>query len=193
MAQLRDRVRTRSALLSMEPASAETSSKRSKIAITTTTSREELLRFSPSSSVQLESTTSTSDGGAPPPPEQCFSGATSDELPCCSSNEKTITKFSDPEVESARAETASCDGRDEEEEETTRKREMSTSHGTSSQEVDSVEEKEKLQKMPTESELEEFFSAAEKDIQKRFSHKYNYDIVKDVPLEGRYEWVQLKP
>ncbi|KAK7406563.1 hypothetical protein VNO78_08190 [Psophocarpus tetragonolobus] len=47
--------------------------------------------------------------------------------------------------------------------------------------------------MPTELELEEFFSAAEKDLQKRFQDKYNYDIVKDVALEGRYEWVQLKP
>ncbi|XP_050291696.1 cyclin-dependent kinase inhibitor 7-like [Quercus robur] len=47
--------------------------------------------------------------------------------------------------------------------------------------------------MPTESELEEFFSAAEKDLQKRFKEKYNYDIVKDAPLEGRYEWIRLKP
>ncbi|XP_062102049.1 cyclin-dependent kinase inhibitor 7-like [Humulus lupulus] len=49
------------------------------------------------------------------------------------------------------------------------------------------------QKMPTELELEEFFTVAEKDIQKRFQDKYNYDIVKDSPLEGRYEWVRLNP
>ncbi|CAK9315230.1 unnamed protein product [Citrullus colocynthis] len=48
-------------------------------------------------------------------------------------------------------------------------------------------------KMPAESELEEFFLAAEKNIQKRFAEKYNYDIVEDVPLEGRYEWVRVKP
>ncbi|XP_015890130.1 cyclin-dependent kinase inhibitor 1 isoform X2 [Ziziphus jujuba] len=48
-------------------------------------------------------------------------------------------------------------------------------------------------KMPTELELEEFFATAEKDIQKKFSEKYNYDIAKDVPLEGRYEWIRLKP
>ncbi|XP_038900642.1 cyclin-dependent kinase inhibitor 1-like isoform X2 [Benincasa hispida] len=48
-------------------------------------------------------------------------------------------------------------------------------------------------KMPAESELEEFFIAAEKNIQKRFAEKYNYDIVEDVPLEGRYEWVRVKP
>ncbi|MCD7446097.1 hypothetical protein HAX54_037304 [Datura stramonium] len=48
-------------------------------------------------------------------------------------------------------------------------------------------------KLPPEAEIEEFFSAAEKREQKRFAEKYNYDIVKDVPLEGRYEWVRLKP
>lgn len=46
-------------------------------------------------------------------------------------------------------------------------------------------------KMPAESELEAFFIAAEKNIQKRFTEKYNYDIIEDVPLEGRYEWVRL--
>ncbi|KAK6923030.1 Cyclin-dependent kinase inhibitor domain [Dillenia turbinata] len=50
-----------------------------------------------------------------------------------------------------------------------------------------------LQKMPSESEIEEFFSSVEKDIQKKFTDKYNYDVVKDMPLEGRYEWIQLKP
>ncbi|GER35667.1 cyclin dependent kinase inhibitor [Striga asiatica] len=51
------------------------------------------------------------------------------------------------------------------------------------------------EKMPTEAELEEFFAAAEKNIQKQFLEKYNYDIVKDEPVEGRYEWVpvELKP
>lgn len=48
------------------------------------------------------------------------------------------------------------------------------------------------EKMPSEAELEEFFAAAEKDLQKQFVDKYNYDIVKDEPLEGRYEWVQLQ-
>ncbi|XP_030498562.2 cyclin-dependent kinase inhibitor 7 [Cannabis sativa] len=49
------------------------------------------------------------------------------------------------------------------------------------------------QKMPTELELEEFFTVAEKNIQKRFQDKYNYDVVKDSPLEGRYEWIRLNP
>ncbi|KAI8542174.1 hypothetical protein RHMOL_Rhmol08G0118300 [Rhododendron molle] len=47
--------------------------------------------------------------------------------------------------------------------------------------------------MPSEIELDEFFAAAEKDIQKRFTDKYNYDVANDVPLGGRYEWIQLKP
>ncbi|XP_042004727.1 cyclin-dependent kinase inhibitor 7-like isoform X1 [Salvia splendens] len=47
--------------------------------------------------------------------------------------------------------------------------------------------------MPSAAELEAFFAAAEKYEQKRFSEKYNYDIVKDVPLEGKYHWVRLLP
>ncbi|KAI3809833.1 hypothetical protein L1987_19433 [Smallanthus sonchifolius] len=47
--------------------------------------------------------------------------------------------------------------------------------------------------MPSALELEEFFSKAEKYEQKRFAEKYNFDIVKDVPMEGRYQWVPLKP
>ncbi|KAK4378423.1 hypothetical protein RND71_000285 [Anisodus tanguticus] len=46
-------------------------------------------------------------------------------------------------------------------------------------------------KVPPEAEIEEFFSVAEKREQKRFAEKYNYDIMKDVPLEGRYQWVSL--
>ncbi|XP_052194322.1 cyclin-dependent kinase inhibitor 7 [Diospyros lotus] len=47
--------------------------------------------------------------------------------------------------------------------------------------------------MPSMVEIQEFFSAAEKSEQKRFTEKYNYDVVKDVPLEGRYQWVRLRP
>ncbi|KAK0580938.1 hypothetical protein LWI29_007881 [Acer saccharum] len=47
-------------------------------------------------------------------------------------------------------------------------------------------------KMPTSAEIDDFFSKAEKNEQKRFAEKYNYDIVKDVALEGRYQWVRLK-
>ncbi|KVI09054.1 Cyclin-dependent kinase inhibitor [Cynara cardunculus var. scolymus] len=49
------------------------------------------------------------------------------------------------------------------------------------------------EKMPPAAELEEFFAAAQKDLHKRFRDKYNYDIVNDIPLKGRFEWIQLKP
>ncbi|KAK4284678.1 hypothetical protein QN277_001476 [Acacia crassicarpa] len=46
-------------------------------------------------------------------------------------------------------------------------------------------------KMAPKEEIEEFFAMAEKHEQKRFAEKYNYDIVKDMPLQGKYEWVRL--
>ncbi|XP_013720623.1 cyclin-dependent kinase inhibitor 7 isoform X2 [Brassica napus] len=55
------------------------------------------------------------------------------------------------------------------------------------------QKQEKKAKAPTQAELDDFFSAAERGQQKRFTDKYNYDIVNDTPLEGRYEWVSLKP
>ncbi|XP_030942586.1 cyclin-dependent kinase inhibitor 7-like isoform X2 [Quercus lobata] len=48
-------------------------------------------------------------------------------------------------------------------------------------------------KMPPKEEIDDFFAFAEKREQKRFAENYNYDIVKDVPLEGRYQWIPLKP
>ncbi|KAL3538887.1 hypothetical protein ACH5RR_002253 [Cinchona calisaya] len=42
-------------------------------------------------------------------------------------------------------------------------------------------------------ELEDFFAVFEKQEHQRFAQKYNYDVVKDVPLEGRYHWIRLKP
>ncbi|KAK8274938.1 hypothetical protein V6Z12_D10G105100 [Gossypium hirsutum] len=50
-----------------------------------------------------------------------------------------------------------------------------------------------VEKMPTEAELEEFFVVAEEKLRNQFAEKYNYDILKDQPLEGRYEWARLKP
>ncbi|KAI3799038.1 hypothetical protein L1987_34326 [Smallanthus sonchifolius] len=49
------------------------------------------------------------------------------------------------------------------------------------------------EKMPPEAELEEFFAAAQEGLNERFKNKYNYDIVNDIPLKGRFEWIQLKP
>ncbi|ESQ32406.1 hypothetical protein EUTSA_v10004871mg [Eutrema salsugineum] len=47
--------------------------------------------------------------------------------------------------------------------------------------------------VPTTSELEEFFAYAEQQQQRLFMEKYNFDIVHDMPLTGRYEWVQVNP
>ncbi|XP_020702905.1 cyclin-dependent kinase inhibitor 1-like [Dendrobium catenatum] len=46
---------------------------------------------------------------------------------------------------------------------------------------------------PPASEIEEFFTAAEKSEKHRFATRYNFDVDKEVPLEGRYEWVRINP
>ncbi|XP_020104468.1 cyclin-dependent kinase inhibitor 5-like [Ananas comosus] len=45
-----------------------------------------------------------------------------------------------------------------------------------------------VEMVPSETEIEEFFMAAERAERSRFADKYNYDIINDAPLEGRYEW-----
>ncbi|KAK4840341.1 hypothetical protein QYF36_006253 [Acer negundo] len=50
-----------------------------------------------------------------------------------------------------------------------------------------------VEKMPTDVEIEQFFVKAENQLQKEFAEKYNFDIVKEDPMEGRYEWIRLKP
>ncbi|KAJ0253048.1 Cyclin-dependent kinase inhibitor 3 [Hirschfeldia incana] len=47
--------------------------------------------------------------------------------------------------------------------------------------------------VPTSIELEEFFAYAEQQQERLFMEKYNFDIVNDIPLAGRYEWVQVSP
>ncbi|EXC24197.1 Cyclin-dependent kinase inhibitor 3 [Morus notabilis] len=47
--------------------------------------------------------------------------------------------------------------------------------------------------IPTAHEMDEFFAFAEQQQQRIFIEKYNFDIVKDSPLPGRYEWVQVIP
>ncbi|VVB01321.1 unnamed protein product [Arabis nemorensis] len=42
-------------------------------------------------------------------------------------------------------------------------------------------------------EIEEFFEFAEHKQQRHFTEKYNFDIVADNPLSGRYEWVKVLP
>ncbi|CAK9166482.1 unnamed protein product [Ilex paraguariensis] len=122
---------------------------------------------------------------------------------CCSSNgsgelTNERVKFVDLEEESAEIEmsTYESDSRGRERREATPASELQVESGelestATPSEANSLRRL-TVEKMPSESELEEFFAAAEKDIQKRFTEKYNYDIVKDAPLEGRYEWVQLK-
>uniref|UniRef100_A0A0D9VLE1 Cyclin-dependent kinase inhibitor domain-containing protein n=1 Tax=Leersia perrieri TaxID=77586 RepID=A0A0D9VLE1_9ORYZ len=47
-------------------------------------------------------------------------------------------------------------------------------------------------RMPPAAEIEEFFAAAEKAEAKRFAAKYNFDVVRGVPLDaGRFEWTPV--
>ncbi|XP_058764176.1 cyclin-dependent kinase inhibitor 4-like [Vicia villosa] len=45
--------------------------------------------------------------------------------------------------------------------------------------------------IPTAYEMDEFFAFAEKQQQAIFMEKYNFDVVNDVPLPGRFEWVHV--
>ncbi|PUZ71015.1 hypothetical protein GQ55_2G281000 [Panicum hallii var. hallii] len=46
---------------------------------------------------------------------------------------------------------------------------------------------------PPPEEVETFLAAAESTLARRFAAKYNYDVVKDAPMDGRYEWVRVGP
>ncbi|KAJ3700220.1 hypothetical protein LUZ61_003925 [Rhynchospora tenuis] len=48
-----------------------------------------------------------------------------------------------------------------------------------------------VNRMPSQTEIDDFFGVAEKAIRDRFTSKYNFDVEREMPLEGRYEWVQL--
>ncbi|KAI3823106.1 hypothetical protein L1987_04534 [Smallanthus sonchifolius] len=45
--------------------------------------------------------------------------------------------------------------------------------------------------IPSTSEMDEFFTGPEKQQQRLFIEKYNFDPVNEKPLPGRYEWVKL--
>ncbi|CAL9765411.1 unnamed protein product [Musa acuminata subsp. burmannicoides] len=45
--------------------------------------------------------------------------------------------------------------------------------------------------IPTNLEMEELFAGPEQLQQRSFVERYNFDVVKDQPLPGRYEWVKL--
>lgn len=42
-----------------------------------------------------------------------------------------------------------------------------------------------------EAEVDEFLAEAEMKEAQRFAIKYNFDIVKEVPLKGRYQWIKI--
>ncbi|KAK2648616.1 hypothetical protein Ddye_016105 [Dipteronia dyeriana] len=42
-------------------------------------------------------------------------------------------------------------------------------------------------------EIEEFFACPEQQQERLFIKKYNFDVVNDMPLPGRYEWVEVRP
>ncbi|MFQ6627310.1 hypothetical protein Gotur_005943 [Gossypium turneri] len=50
-----------------------------------------------------------------------------------------------------------------------------------------------LQSVPSTQEMEEFFVYAEQQQHRRFIERYNFDIVNDLPLQGRYDWVKIIP
>ncbi|XP_040965966.1 cyclin-dependent kinase inhibitor 7 isoform X4 [Gossypium hirsutum] len=116
----------------------------------------------------------------------------------CSSNEscdilKDSLRFVDLEAKSFETEISTCTNVNK-----FRETPPLSEHCGDSDEMQSPEKKPppsttKPPKIPSQAEIDEFFSVAEKYEQKRFAEKYNYDIVKDVPLDGRYQWLRLKP
>ncbi|XP_022752103.1 cyclin-dependent kinase inhibitor 7-like isoform X2 [Durio zibethinus] len=123
-----------------------------------------------------------------------------DDVSCCSSNigssSKRIIELPDLEDESIEVETSTHFSSRER-----RELKPSSELRAEAEDLDSTSRPSEAnsrrvstaENKPTEAELEEFFDVAEKKLQKQFAEKYNYDIVKDEPLEGRYEWVRLKP
>ncbi|XP_078444667.1 uncharacterized protein LOC144713830 isoform X2 [Wolffia australiana] len=51
----------------------------------------------------------------------------------------------------------------------------------------------KKRRIPSAEEMEEFFAAAEKQEQLRFLDKYNFDVVRDAPMAGRFLWISAAP
>ena len=116
----------------------------------------------------------------------------------CSGSSERI-QFADLEDTSVEAETSTYYSCGERREATSSSSEVGGQ--SESEELDSTAKKSEansrprstVEKMPTEDEIEQFFAKAEKQLQKEFAEKYNYDIEKDEPMEGPYEWILLKP
>ncbi|KAI4381664.1 hypothetical protein MLD38_007720 [Melastoma candidum] len=45
---------------------------------------------------------------------------------------------------------------------------------------------------PSGTEIEEFFATLERGRAQLLKNKYNYDFERDLPMEGRYEWVEIE-
>ncbi|KAF1001690.1 cyclin-dependent kinase inhibitor 6-like [Apium graveolens] len=132
--------------------------------------------------------------------DQCWSPSSGEfAASYCSSTEivNEDSKILDLEEESVEIKSLTCDSNCRERRETTPLSELGEETGAlesnSKPPAANSRRRSTAQKMPSEAEIEEFFAAAEKKIQKEFTEKYNFDIVKDKPLKGRYEWVPLKP
>ncbi|KAG6400981.1 hypothetical protein SASPL_137826 [Salvia splendens] len=66
-----------------------------------------------------------------------------------------------------------------------------TAHGSSTKQISpNVSNQRAPRTIPTPREMDEFFSHAEQPHDRLFIEKYNFDIVNDLPLPGRYEWVR---
>ncbi|VFR00526.1 unnamed protein product [Cuscuta campestris] len=50
---------------------------------------------------------------------------------------------------------------------------------------------ESIVNLPSRWEMDEFFVRSEQQQEALFIDKYNYDIVNDLPLPGRYDWVKV--
>ncbi|KAL6993739.1 hypothetical protein U1Q18_011857 [Sarracenia purpurea var. burkii] len=169
------------------------------------------VKISSTSLIQLGSTTPITHENSLSPAisatvsnDDKFSGSISDLVPasCYSSNassnlEKESLKIVDLEDVSVQIETSTCNFDPRGRRETTPSSELEAEsdnlESTAKPTEADYRRRSSAVTMPSETELDEFFDAAEKDLVKRFTEKYNFDIVKDVPLEGRYEWVPLKP
>ncbi|XP_062177591.1 cyclin-dependent kinase inhibitor 7 isoform X2 [Alnus glutinosa] len=141
-----------------------------------------------SPNVELENQRLCMDSGGMNAGDLCSSFCT-DQFPssCCSSNESSEVMRDNLrrlDLEAKSSETVDSTYIKSKFRETTPSSELCGD----SNEMDSL-----AAKTPPKAEIEEFFAMAEKYEQKRFAEKYNYDIAKDVPLEGRYQWIRLKP
>lgn len=45
--------------------------------------------------------------------------------------------------------------------------------------------------IPSTLDVEAFFGHITEEHRREFIEKYNFDVVNDVPLPGRYEWVKI--